>query len=349
MTTEPDAQIGRTIMVGLRGSRPGAPELERDLDACAEARVGGVILFDRDLPTGGPRNIESPSQLTELIAHLRTRLGRGLIVAIDQEGGGVARLGPAHGFRQSRPAAELAPIEPAQRLAEARAEADQLAAAGIDLNFAPCVDLDLACPVISGRRRAFADDPHRVTECAREVLTAHAAAGVAACIKHYPGHGSAAGDTHLGLVDITGTHTDRELEPFRALAPIAPAVMVGHLLDRRVDPDLPASLSPAHIARLRDGLGFRGAIISDSIDMDALAHEPGEAAVLGLRVGVDLVVHGVNRPGDPIPCPAPAMAAAARRAVEDGMLPAARVAEAAARADRLVRPEQPSGGVGPGP
>jgi len=346
MPPEIDSLIGRTLMVGVRGSRPGDDALERDLDACAGAHVGGVILLDRDLPTGGARNIESPGQLADFIGYLRTRLGRSLVVAVDQEGGRVARLRPDRGFRASLTAKSFGALEPPRRRDEARAEAEQLRALGIDLNLAPCVDLALGCPVIDGLQRAYSRDPGHVVACARDVLEAHCAARVGACIKHYPGHGGAGADTHLGPVDITATHTERELEPFRVLAPLAPAVLVAHVLDRRIDADNPASLSPAQLGRLRGPVGFQGAVVADSIDMDAIAFTlpVGDASVRALRAGVDLVIHAVNRPGRITDCPAPGMARSIRRAVEDGTLPIERVVEAATHVDQLARVSSPLSG-----
>lgn len=347
---------GRLLCVGVRGSGAGDASFEADLEACARAGVGAVILFDVHVSAaaaferGGMdpasaraaavRNILSPRQLTELVAALRERLGAGLLLAIDQEGGRVARLAHARGFEADPSAAEFAALSEAPRRTAARRHAQQLARLGIDLNFAPCVDLAIhRGGVIAQAGRSFGCDPQAVAACAREIVDAHRAEGVAACLKHFPGHGSAPGDTHLALADITATHDDRELEPYRALLD-ASAVMVGHLLHRGVDADRPASLSRPWIhGVLRQRLGFTGVVATDSIDMRAVRDRwpPAEACVLAARAGADLIVHGFNAPDDApdAPHPAPAMAAALERAIESGELPAELVATSAKRLDRL--------------
>lgn len=326
-----DEAIGSLLMVGVRGSRPGQAELERDLDACGESHVGGVILFDRDLASGGSRNIESPAQLAELIAHLRARLGDRLLVAIDQEGGAVARLRPERGFGPTASAAELTGMPEAERREWLAAMASEMAALGIDLDFAPCVDLALEpeSSVIAKRGRSFGSAVDRVVGCARDVLSALHGAGVAGCAKHFPGHGSARGDTHRGLVDITDTHASGEIEVYRELlggpAPTRPrAIMTGHLLHRGVDGERPASLSAAWTTDiLRAMLGFSGVIVTDSLDMQAIADRwpAGDAAALAVAAGADIALDGVNLDGPARACPASAMATGIRDALGAGKIP----------------------------
>lgn len=334
-------------MVGVRGSRPEHDALRRDLDACEKVHCRAVILFDRDVPTKGERNVQSPAQLHDLIAHIRERLGQDAIVAIDQEGGPVQRLRAARGFVESPSAADYATLPPDARAQAARALAPQLASLGVDLNFAPCVDvaLNASSSIISGKGRSFGSDPRLVTSLAREVIEAHHAARVAPCIKHFPGHGSAPADSHLDLPDITACWDERaELAPFGALAPLhrdgAPlAVMTAHLLHRGVDAHAPASLSRAWTTGvLRERLGFRGVVITDSLDMRAVAERfpAGEAAARALLAGADLALDANNMPGPARPCPAPEMAKAISLAVERGELPAERVEDSARRIDRLA-------------
>jgi beta-N-acetylhexosaminidase len=352
VTLSLDEAIGSLIMVGVRGARPEDEALERDLDACAEARVGGVILFDRDLSTGGPRNIEGPAQLADLVAHLRARLGEHLLVAIDQEGGAVARLRPDRGFGATASAAELSMLTAEERRERLAAMAAELAGLGIDLDFAPCVDLalDPHSSIIAARGRSFGSDLDRVVSCAQDVLSALHTAGVAGCAKHFPGHGSARGDTHAGLVDITGAHEDSEVEVYRRLlagAEVARprAIMTGHLLHRGIDADLPASLSPAWTTGvLRGEVGFAGVVVTDSLDMGAIADRwpAGEAAALAVIAGADLVLEGVNLHGPPRACPVPEMAAAIRAALHAGRIPGGEASIVArARRVRALRPSSP--------
>jgi beta-N-acetylhexosaminidase len=352
-----DLPLGRLVCVGIRGCRPGEPRLEADLDACRRAGVGGVILFDVDVPTlrrlqrrglgveqalvSSPRNVVDFDQVQELIVHVRRRLGDHVFVGIDQEGGRVARLSPRHGFAADPAARDFAAFDDAMRREAARRQAERLAQLGFDLNFAPCVDLALepANEIIVSSGRSYGADPAEVVEAAAVILDAHARAGVAACLKHFPGHGSSLGDTHLGAVDITGTWRRKaELTPYRALATRpGVAVMVAHVVHQNLDADRPTSLSPAVIGGLLRGeIGFDGVVVTDSIDMRAVADrfEPGEAAVLAVTAGADLVIDGFNLDDRP-DHPAPALAGALAKALADGRLDAARVEASLDRLDRL--------------
>ncbi len=354
-----DLPLGRLLCVGVRGTRAGDPLLEADLEVCARAGVGGVILFDVDVPTWraalsrgvdeaearrhAVRNVEDPEQLAALVATLRRRLGPGLFVAIDQEGGRVARLGPERGFRPTVSARDFATLEPEARERIAQEQASQLAALGIDFDFAPCVDLALepANEILVRNGRCFSDDPGVVIECADLQLRALSAAGVASCLKHFPGHGSSRGDTHLGLVDISGSWCpEKELLPYRALlGRPGVSVMVSHLVHRDWDGETPASLNPRVMQTLlRDDLGFDGLVVTDSIDMGAIYDRIGaeEAVVRAVQAGADWVVDAFNR-ADREEHPALGLVAALRRALDDGRLPGGvpRIERSLARLRRL--------------
>jgi len=351
--------VGKLLCVGVRGAAPGDPQLEADLDACLKAGVGGVILFDVDVPTlmrriaeglsrpealaASPRNILDPGQTAALIAYLRARLGADLWVAIDQEGGRVARLNARRGFQTEPSAAEFAALDPVDRETAAARQAGQLRKLGVDLNFAPCVDLalDPDNEIVVASGRCYGNNFKTVTDCADIVIGAHHAAGVAACLKHFPGHGSSRGDTHEGAVDITDTWVrDQELLPYRALADRpGVSVMAGHVVHRGLDPDCPASLSHEVIdGLLRSELGFDGVVTTDSIDMKAVSSRwtPAEAAVMAVKAGVDLVVDGFNLLPDRAH-PAPALAAALAAALDEGRLTARGIENAFERLDNLRR------------
>ena len=356
--------VGRLLCVGVRGAVPGDPRLERDLDACAVAGVGAVILFDVDVPEwrrrcahgedeeqarrGAVRNVVDAEQLRGLIAHLRARLGDDLLVAVDQEGGRVARLHPRRGFEPDPSAVEFAALAPAARRAAAARHAERLRTLGFDLDFAPCVDLalDPDNAIVAGLERAYGADPARVIACARTVLEAHRSAGVAACLKHFPGHGSGRADSHLGAVDVTATwQRDRELAPYHALASRPGlAVMVAHVDHHGLDPERPASLSSAVVeGLLRGAVGFGGVVVSDAVDMRAITRRwtPEEATVLAVDAGVDLVVHGFNFDQDPDdPHPAPALVEALHRALDEGRIRGGRMrVEASLRRLERLRAE----------
>jgi beta-N-acetylhexosaminidase len=163
---------------------------------------------------------------------------------------------------------------------------------------------------------------------------------VLTCLKHFPGHGSAAGDSHLGFVDVTATWHERELEPFRRLIAEgrADAIMSAHVFHAGLDPTFPATLSPAVLTGLLRGkLGYDGIVISDDMEMKAITDRHGLAHALpaALNAGVDLLCLGNNLAYDPDL--APKAVAILERAVRDGLVPEARVAEASARVLALKR------------
>jgi len=289
-------------MLGIRGAAPGAPELEEDLDACARAGVRMVILFDRDVATGGERNVHSLAQVRALTDHVRSRLGEDAVVAIDQEGGRVQRLSRRHGFADWPSARAFASLAEAKQRGLAREMAVAVRDAGIDLNFAPCVDVDVdpASPVIGALERSYSDDPAKVAACAGRVVRAHREAGVACVLKHFPGHGSASADSHHDLVDVSRTwEGERELAPYRALAGERVGVMTGHLMLDAFDRDRPASLSPAVTTELlRRELGFAGPVFTDALDMEGVRARWSleETIRLGVEAGADMLVHACNSP-----------------------------------------------------
>jgi beta-N-acetylhexosaminidase len=340
---------GRVLMVGVRGGTMDDPRTVEDVRACKAVGVGGVVLFATELGEGGDRNIHHPEQLRALIRDLRNELGADLIVSVDQEGGRVARLRPERGFDPSVSAASFGRMDTFSQRAQARAQAKQLAGLGIDLNLAPCVDLSVnpECPIIAGKDRAFSNDPALSAGCARVWIDEHARVGVRCCLKHFPGHGSARDDTHAGVVDITETWEEpRELAVFEDLVEAyGPriAVMTGHLMQRRIDKNLPASLSRAHTGGLlRARLGFEGVVITDSLDMGAITdrYSPADAMSLALDAGADILLDGVNMTGRIRPSAALSLHRSLVDAVESGRVAggADRLARSVERIERLFGP-----------
>ena len=293
-------------MVGFRGLK-----LERDNPIVAdirEGRVGGVVLFDYDVPSKSPvRNIESPKQVKALIKDLRSVAPGSLLVAVDQEGGRVARLKEKFGFPPSVSAKSLGALDdPAATRKAALTTAETLAEAGFDLNFAPVVDLDVnpANPVIGGLERSFSADPDIVTRHAAEVVKAHRECGVLTCLKHFPGHGSSMADSHLGFTDVTETWSRKELTPYARLidAGLCDSVMMAHIFNAALDPDLPATLSAKVITGLlREGLAYNGTVISDDMQMKAISanYDLEDAVSKAAAAGVDILVFANNSVYDP--------------------------------------------------
>ena len=190
-------------MVGFRGGRPAECDLVvRDI---REHHIGGVVLFDQEMAdaTTKRRNIESPAQVKALLTFLQSHARIPLLTSIDQEGGRVNRLKPAYGFPESISHEELGKLDqPAETFRHAENTAKTLAGVGLNWNLAPVVDLDAHPdnPIIKGKGRSFSSDPEAVARHAAEFVRAHRAHGVLTCAKHFPGHGSATGDTHLGQI-----------------------------------------------------------------------------------------------------------------------------------------------------
>lgn len=334
-------RAAQMLLVGFRGCHPG--DCAEALQDVSVHGVGGLILFDRDVadPTRLLRNVESPAQLKALVAALKAAARVPLLVAIDQEGGQVNRLKAERGFPSTVSHATLGrggDIE-ATRVA-ASAIAATLSDLGINFNLAPVVDLDAHPdnPIIRARERCFSADPEAVAAHAIAYTDAHRAHRVLCCAKHFPGHGSAAGDTHAGFVDVTATWQGRELRPFERLiaAGACDAVMSAHVFNAVLDPEHPATLSErVLVGVLRGQLGFRGLIVSDDMQMGAIAAHYGlqEAVERAVCAGVDLLCFGNNLAYDP---------AIARKVidilvqgVEQGRIPRARIDESCTRVLRL--------------
>ena len=312
----------------LIGSLPGR-EVTVEMRALArEFDLGGVVLF--------ARNVESPEQVLELAFTSEVLGGEWPAwVSVDQEGGRVARLRAP--FTVWPPMATLgrAPsVELATRFAQALAR--ELRAVGISLDFAPVLDLNTnpANPVIGDRSLS----PDVDTACAlgTAIITALQAAGVAACGKHFPGHGDTSVDSHFDL-PVVEHAPDRlqavEFAPFRAAIAAGVAfVMTAHVVVPAIDETRPATLSPRVLRLLRDDLGFRGVVVSDDLDMQAIAKSwpVPDAAVAAVAAGCDaLLVCSGN-----VEVQALTLEALVK-AVESGALPLARVDDALARSARV--------------
>lgn len=249
--------------------------------------LGGIVLFKRNCPTA-----DAVLQLTAAARHL----GPEVLVLLDHEGGRVHRLPPP--FTRFPAAAAVGRAgNPALAGAVARAMARELRAAGFDSGLAPVVDCltDPAAAAIGDR--AYGDDPETVAACGAAFVEAALAEGLFPVAKHFPGHGRTPLDSHATLPEVGASRSEleaTELLPFRrALAAGCPAVLVAHVRYQALDPDLPASLSPAVITRLlRGDLAFDGLVLSDDLEMHAVADGWGvaAAAVRFLEAGGDLAL-----------------------------------------------------------
>lgn len=294
-TTAPDPalrqEIGQLLVAGFRGRETSNSSAVGR--AIAAGELGGVILFDR--------NIASPNQLADLTRGLAVLAPREvpLLVAIDQEGGKIMRLGPSHGFPNvpSQEAVGRHSVAYATTIYDDMAAT--LSAAGITLNLAPVVDVDVnpLNPAIGALDRSFSADPAVVTTMARAEIEAHHDHRVRATIKHFPGLGSASANTDFATVDVTRTWSRAELRPFRdLLGGTADCVMVGHINNATLDATWPASLSKATVdGLLRGELGWCGPVITDDLQAKAITtrYRRADAIAAALNAGVDLLLFAV--------------------------------------------------------
>jgi beta-N-acetylhexosaminidase len=269
-------------VAGFEG--PEAPD--ELLRRCASGELGGLILFRR--------NLDNVHQASALIARFVHRSPRDLplLVAVDQEGGRVARLRTS--VLPLPPMRQLAALgDPALTRRAAALLGRQLGAIGFSMNLAPVLDVDTNPdnPVIGDR--SFGTTPELVLEQALAFAAGLADGGVLSCGKHFPGHGDTALDSHLALPRLTHTRERLErveLRPFRGVKGQLPALMTAHVIFDAVTGDTPATLSPAAVSQLlRHELGFEGLILTDDMEMKAIADHWGieQAAVLAIEAGCD--------------------------------------------------------------
>ena len=240
------------------------------------------------------KNVESAAQLLALCRELRGVMGAGSLIAIDHEGGAIVR--PQ--FWPAPPSAMSLGHTDDPQLTETISAAlgRQLRSVGINWDFAPVLDVNVNPdnPVIA--ERAYGSDPELVTRHGRAALRGLTQAGIAGCVKHFPGHGDTHLDSHRALPHVSKSRTELdslELAPFRAALPDAPAVMTAHIVYDALDAEYPATLSEKVLSGLlRRDWGYPGVIITDSMGMQAIdAHYGrGEAAVKSLRAGADMVM-----------------------------------------------------------
>ncbi len=284
-----EEKIGQMCMVGFHGLQPP----DYILDWLAIGRIGGVILFSR--------NIESPAQVAALTRACHDAAKSPILVAIDQEGGSVARL--HDGFTQS-PGAMALGAAGSDDLAfrVSKMLATEMHTLGINWDYAPVLDIayDISNPSVG--TRSLGTDKHDVSRLASAEIRGFQAGGVAACAKHFPGLGNTPVDTHeaLAVIDVPFDFLlENDLVPFRLAIEVGVAtMMMTHVTFSALDTQYPASLSPAVTETLlRDKLGFTGVATTDCMEMRAVSdhYTPGESAVLAALAGQDLILFSHTR------------------------------------------------------
>jgi len=300
--------------------------------------LGGVVLFGR--------NVVDDTQVTALNRQLRDAR-RDVVIGIDEEGGDVTRLDAGRGSEVPGNHALGAADDVDLTRAVAASIGARLAACGISLNLAPSADLVLTPddPIIGVR--AFGSDPVRAAAHVAAFVEGQQAVGVAACAKHFPGHGASTADSHHELPVLPRTVAELnavELVPFRAaIAAGVRSIMTGHLVIPEWG-DVPATLNPRAVRVLRAELGFTGAIITDGLDMKAVGGDLALGSVRSLVAGVDALCLG----GEPLDDDGlRRLIDSIVAAVESGELPRERLAEAARRTAALGTPPSSVGAHDP--
>ena len=292
-----DIKIGQMILIGFPKDNVD-PEVLREI---RQGKVGSIIIFEKNIPA--KNSFVALKKITWTYQHAAPIP---LFICIDQEGGRVNRLKDKYGFPRSITAAAMAksPTLDSVRF-YSEATASTLAGLGINVNFAPVVDLasNPDNPIIAKFGRAFSANEDSVALMAKEVIKQHRKYGVVTSLKHFPGHGSSKADTHLGIADVTNTWEERELKPYQLLidSGYTDAIMTSHIVNKKLDKNgNPGTLSADVLTGiLRKRLHFNGVIFTDDMQMHAITKHYGfeQAIKLAILGGVDIMTFSNNIAG----------------------------------------------------
>ncbi len=292
-----DLKIGQMLLIGFPGPGVDAQVLEE----IRRGKVGSIIIFEKNIPSAN-----SFTGLKKITWTYQQASPIPLFICIDQEGGRVNRLKQKYGFPRSITAEEMGragTLDSVRFYGEATAAT--LAGLGINMNFAPVVDLasNPDNPIIARYGRAFSANADTVAMMAKAFVQAHRKFHVLTSLKHFPGHGSSDADTHLGIADVTNTWKPDELKPYQTLIKegYVDAVMTSHIVNMKLDPEgHPGTLSDDIITGiLRDRLHFDGVVFTDDMQMHAITKHYGleEAIKLAILAGVDIMTFSNNISG----------------------------------------------------
>jgi beta-N-acetylhexosaminidase len=324
-----EIDIGQLVMIGLEGPTLTVKEAE----FMCNNNISGVTLF--------ARNLKEPEQIHKLCSdlyHLKDKMPSKMppFIAIDMEGGRVHRLKAP--FTQWPSLAKMAAKDSTTLAFKfAFGMGTELKAMGININFAPCVDV-LTNPqnVLIGDR-SISTDPEQVAKIGSALVRGYIKAGIIPCAKHFPGHGNTIIDSHEELpveeIDLA-TLEEREMLPFRKVVRARlDMVMTAHILYKNVDSERPATLSPKIISMLRDGLRYKGIIITDDLGMKALTnhYEQKDIPVMALQAGCDMLLY-CNDFDTPAIC-----LEAVRKAIKDRLVPAPQIQQSLHRVSELKK------------
>ena len=284
-----DEKIGQMIILGFEGDNIKAKGFKKVQKQVQKGEISGVILFGK--------NIKSKQDLTLMNETLLKANPNNIpFIAIDNEGGEIQR----HSFENIKSAKTVSYMDFASARYEYFKMANLLKDLNINLNFAPCVDLEInPNSIIAKKERSYGVDSYEVAKFASIFIEEHNKKGIITSIKHFPGHGSVDGDTHLGFVDATKTFRSAKLKPYFDLRNYNKLnmVMVSHIFNSNLDKKYPASLSKKTVKDfLIDEIGFDGVIISDDYDMGAIRNNYSlrEIVVNSINSGINILMFSNN-------------------------------------------------------
>lgn len=289
--------IGRTVIIGFEGD-----ELTNNHHLISDIKkynLGGIILFDKYYKSKKKKNIKNPKQLKKLISDIQRFSNYKMFISIDQEGGWVSRLNKKNGFIQT-PKASLISKKSINFAKKTYGNlASELSTQGINLNFAPVVDLAInkQNKVIVYQGRSFSKNPADVIKYSKVFIEEMNKKNVLSVLKHFPGHGSSLGDSHEGFVDITKTWSKKELIPYKELINnnYAKIIMTAHVYNKNLDKNNPSTLSyNINTSMLRNQMKFKGIVISDDLQMKAITkhYTLKETLTLAINSGVNILLFG---------------------------------------------------------
>ncbi len=283
-----DTKIGQMIIVGFKGDNVKSRGFKQVQKQLKKGEISGVILFSR--------NIKSKNDLIQINNEFLKSSEIVPFISIDNEGGQIQR----YDFIQTKSAKEIAKLSEKQTREEYQKMAKLEQELGFNLNFAPCVDLEInKNSIIAKKERSYGENSDTVSKYAEIFIQEHNKLNIINSIKHFPGHGSVSGDTHLGFVESTNTFKNNELLPYINLLNYDDKnmIMVSHVFNRNFDEKYPASLSkPTLKGFLRDKIGFDGVIVSDDFDMKAIKNNYSleETLEKAINAGVNLLIFSGN-------------------------------------------------------
>ncbi len=293
-----DLKIGQMIMMGMSGTSVSAnSSIIQDIKS---GKVGGVLLFEYNLAKNNTK-----TTLQKLTDDLQNAASTSLFISIDQEGGKVNRLKMKYGF-PAMPSAKSVGDKNNDEYSKfvASTISNSCAEVGINLNYAPVMDIhNYTCPVIGKLERSFSSNPKTIAHIGEIYIDAHHENGVKTVLKHFPGHGNSKTDSHLGIADVSNYWSDKELLPYKILIAEnkVDAIMTAHIINNKLDnKKIPSTLSYKIVTELlREKLKFNGVVISDDMQMGAIAKQFGfeESIKMAINAGIDILIFSNNIPG----------------------------------------------------